>query len=180
MKILHWLVYLPLSLLMDAAAFLAAPFAALARKDGSLPRWARWFETEDNDCYGDEGHWARWFPEGRPLTRELDASLKGYIAAVAWLWRNRAYYFNRHVIGAKVTPTTPVLVTGNELVSNRPYVPGVVLRRTPDGYWQLYVIKGWGKNRLVRINLGWKLWGDPKHPNFGQFVCSVNPWAKRG
>lgn len=166
MKILRWLAYLLPDIAMSLAAFVVVPVAVYFRNGNRLPRWARWFETEDNDIWGDDGHYARW------------ANVHGYWKAVAWLWRNRAYYFGSRVIGAKTIG--PVEVRGNPAVSNRPYVPGWCLRTTPEGYWQLYVIKGWGRNRLVRLNLGWKLWGSFSHPNFGQFVFALNPWAKRG
>lgn len=167
MKVLLWLLYLLPDLFMSLAAYVVVPIAVAFREANRLPRWARWFETEDNDICGDDGHYRRW--QNSPV----------YFKAVAWLWRNRAYYFSKHVVGAK--PFTAIIdVFGNPLVSNRPYVPGWCLRLTPEGYFQLYVIIGWGKNRLVRINIGWKLWGDPMHPNFGQYVFAFNPWAKRG
>lgn len=177
MNLLKWVAYLIPSIAMDIAAYVVVPIAVAFQKSDQLPKWARWFETEDNDIFGDAGHFDRWFPwGGDPWTAR--GRFYGWQMATAWLLRNRAYYFSSNVIGAKTSG--PVTVHGNPAVSNRPYVPGWCLRTTDEGYWQLYVILGWGKNRLIRLNIGWKLWGDTEHPNFGQYVFAFNPWAKRG
>jgi hypothetical protein len=178
-RVLQWIVYLPASIAADIAAYVVVPIAVAQQRSNRLPRWARWFETEDNDIFGDAGHFERWFPWGGDPAKAR-GKLYGWAMATAWLLRNRAYYFSSHVIGAQYAVPPHVTVRGDPAVSNRPYVPGWCLRTLDNGYFQLYGIIGWGTNRLVRINIGWKLWGDPLHPNFGQFVFAINPWAKRG
>ncbi len=178
MKALLWLAYFIPSILMDIAAFIVVPIAVIFQRSNRLPKWARWFETEDNDIFGDAGHFERWFPWGGDPWKAR-GRFYGWQMATAWLLRNRAYYFSSRVIGARGVRVVRV-VFGSTAVSNRPYVPGWVLRVADTGHFQLYGIVGWGKNRLVRVNIGWKLWGDPTHPNFGQFVFALNPWAKRG
>jgi hypothetical protein len=116
--------------------------------------------TPDNPITGDEGHEARW------------AGRSEYMKKVAWLWRNRAFGFAAGVL--KATTIGPVLTTGSPAVSNRPLVEGVVLRETPEGYWQWYCVRKmpWGK--CLRVNLGWKLWDHPSKSTFGQYVCAVS------
>ena len=160
MKIITWLMLLLPNLLMDLLAFPLAPFIA-ALDEQTAKEFFSWFLTPDNPMTGDGGHEARW--AGKPI----------YVKKVAWLWRNRAYGFGVRVLGAR--SAGPVQVKGNPHVSNRPLLEGLVLRSTPEGYWQLYYVKSTLRGKCLRVNLGWKLWGNPGEPIFGQYVFSVNP-----
>jgi len=73
----------------------------------------------------------------------------------------------------------PVDTAGHPSVGDRPLVEGWCLRWTPEGYWHLYVVKVWGLGFFLRMNVGWKLWGGPGTPNFGQYVLSANPFKRR-
>src|SRR3990167_9575509 len=162
MKVILWLVLLIPNIIVDLLAFPLAPLIALF-DESTAHKWFSWFLTPDNPMAGDAGHELRWI--GKPT----------YIKKVAWLCRNRAYGFSSTVLRAR--SNGPVTVRGNPLVSNRPFVPGLVIRTTPEGYWQFYFVRRTFEGRCLRVNLGWKLWGTPGDgPLFGQYVFSANPF----
>jgi hypothetical protein len=162
MKVLLWIALLPLNLLVELAAWTVAPILGLlVDADGRLPRWLRVFETADNTAFGDPDHDRRW------ANRSL------YARFVTWFWRNPAYGFSNAVLGARTSG--PVAVRGNLWVSDRPLVEGWCLRHTPEGFWHFYVVHRWAFCFCLRLNIGWKLAGEPGGPNFGQYVCSVHP-----
>lgn len=166
MKILLWIALLLPTLLIELAAWILAPLLALAVNDsGRLPRWLRIFATADNTAFGDRDHDRRW--AGRPR----------YPRIVAWLWRNPAYGFSNGPVAARVSG--PIRVSGNQWTSDRPLVEGWCLRQTDDGIWHYYLVRRWGPGFCLRLNIGWKLAGDPGGPNIGQLVCSVNPFLRR-
>lgn len=153
-RILQWLVCLPVDWFMSLIVFPLAPIVV------ALDCVPAWMMTPDNPIDGDEGHVARW------------AGKSKYMQHVAWLWRNKAYGFT--ALNADGITEYDVATYGNPKIGNNPFVPGWCLR-TVDGYWHLYVILPYGK-RFVRINLGWKLWGGA---NFGQYVSTINPLGKQ-
>jgi hypothetical protein len=153
MRILQWLISLPVDLAVSLSVFPLAPIVVAL---GKVPAWMM---TPDNSIDGDEGHLARW--QGK----------SAYLRRVAWLWRNRAYGFT--ALNADGIDILDVTTKGNPATSNRPFTPGWCLR-TVDGYWHLYAILPYGK-RFARINLGWKLW---QGANFGQYVATINPVGK--
>jgi hypothetical protein len=165
-KVALWIALLVPNLAAELAAWMAAPFLGLLVDDrGRLPRWLRMFETPDNTAFGDRDHARRW------ANRSL------YPRFVAWFWRNPAYTFSNDVLGARASG--PVRVSGNLWVSDRPLVEGWCLRQTDEGYWHVYVVRCWALGFCLRLNMGWKLAGEPGGPNFGQYVCSVNPFLIR-
>ena len=157
MKVILWLALLIPNILVDLLAFPLAPLIALF-DESTAHKWFSWFLTPDNPMTGDVGHELRWI--GKPT----------YIKKVGWLWGNGAYGFTSTVLRAR--SNGPVTIQGNPKIGNRPFVPGLVIRTTPEGYWQFYYIKRTIKDRCLRINLGWKLWG-PDQP--WMYVCSINP-----
>ena len=166
MKIVLWTALLVPNLIVQLATWLGAPiFGLLVDDGGMLPHWLRWFETADNTAFGDEDHDRRW------------AGRSPYARFVAWFWRNPANRFSNEVFGARTSG--PVRVSGNLWVSDRPLVEGWCLRRTDEGYWHFYVVHCWALRLCLRMNVGWKLAGEPGGPNFGQYVCSVNPFLLR-
>ena len=158
--ILRYVLSVLASLLADFLNLFLAPLVVLfATKEGWPPHWLWWFQTPDNSLDGDKG----WKAQTTP----------GYLSRVRWLWRNSMYGFAIGVLGAKFELTDRVVTTGDPKVSNRPLVEGLVIRRVYRGskviYFQWYYVKAWSSTRCIRINLGWKLWGD--HPT-GQLVFS--------
>jgi hypothetical protein len=154
-----WVGYLVASIVAMIVAKILAPLVVLmAHKDGELPIWLGWFGTPDNSIDGDAGHRERW------------AGSSTYMRRLAWLERNSAYGFSSGVLRAKTLG--PVTVRGDAAVSNIPLREGLVVRTTPEGYWQWYYVHAWTDTLCLRLNFGWKLWGDPAGATFGQFVCT--------
>ena len=86
MMFLKWAALGPLSFLMAILGRILAPILPFfVQDDGYLPRWLWWFQTPDNSCDGDAGHWER-----HP---GLDA-WSTYKRRTAWFWRNVAYGFD--------------------------------------------------------------------------------------
>ena len=166
-KVLLWIALLVPNLIVVLAGWIVAPILGVLVNDrGRLPRWLRVFETADNTAFGDGDHDRRW--AHRPL----------YGRFVAWFWRNPSYTFSNRVLGARTSG--PVRVLGNHWVSDRPrLVEGWCFRRTGEGYWHLYVVRCWAVGFCLRLNVGWKLAGEPGGPNFGQYVCAVHPFLLR-
>lgn len=161
--ILRYVLSVMASLLADFLNLFLAPLVVLfASKEGWLPRWLWWFQTPDNSLDGDKGWKAR--------------VKSGYISRVRWLWRNSMYGFAISVLGVKCRSTDRIGTEGNPKISNRPLVEGLVVRKVYRDskviYFQWYYVKAWSSTRCIRINLGWKLWGDSPT---GQLVFSPNP-----
>lgn len=150
-----------------------APFVVMfADKDGWLPRWLWWFQTPDNPLAAQVDD--RWFPEH-------DTPLKRWINNVSWLYRNSMYGFSEDVLGFTIEPRFAYYCIGDESVGNKPLHEGLVRRYLVSGgktYWQWYYVKAWGPKkyrRCIRINMGWKLWGEKAVGVKKSIVCSINP-----
>lgn len=176
------LKYIALIIVDIAVTFLNFPLAPIAvlfaSEDGWLPRWLWWFQTPDNSLDGDGG-WKelhRWWKDDADVETN---KFKRYINRVLWLYRNSAYGFAIDVMGARIEEGFKFEIEGSPKVSNRPLYEGSVFRKVtnPSGsvYWQWYYVKAWSETRCLRINLGWKLWGDLKAGENRQFTFSPNP-----
>jgi len=166
---LKYICLVLISLIADILNYFLAPIVVLfASQEGWLPRWFSWFQTPDNSLDGDNG----WQLENRPFKVE-DSSFKKYINRVAWLYRNSVYGFAISVLGIKILPTDRILTVGNPKVSNRPLVEGLVkrylYRDSKVIAFQWYYVISWSPTRCVRLNFGWKLWGNTPT---GQLVFS--------
>lgn len=113
MLYIKWLLLTPVSLVMAVVGRVLAPVLPFfVQDDGYLPRWLWWFQTPDNPCDGDKGHWERW----------PDTSAWGtYKRRVAWFLRNVAYGFDIGVLGQKTIPGDCLDMDGQEGVSDQPY-----------------------------------------------------------
>lgn len=113
LRVIQWLFYLPLHVIVIALRYPLAPIAVLlfSSKDKRSLTFMHWLETIDNDLSGDEG-WKTVHikPGSDPLS---------YRNRVGWLWRNGGNRFNYTVIGCKVKP----------------------LPRS-DGYWMIHQLFG--------------------------------------
>lgn len=173
MMYLHYVLLVLCSLVTDLLNFFLAPVAVLfAGSAGWLPKWLSWFQTPDNSLDGDKG----WKTKNRPFLVE-DSAFKRWWNRTRWLHRNSMYGFAISVLGAVLRDSDLRTTTGNPKVSNRPLVEGLVVRHIyREGipiYFQWYYVKQWSKTRCIRINMGWKLWGDKPS---GQLVFSPNPF----
>lgn len=166
MMALRWLFLAVAGMAFTLFAMLAAPVLPLfVGPDGYLPRWLWWFQTPDNPAWGDKA-----FHENQMAWTQIR-----YLRTVFWLWRNPSYGFDFAVLGARVPEGFAYSCSGNERVSNSPLHEGLVIRRM-NQYWQLYYVKAWNQTKCLRINLGWKLWGDLTPGQVCPLVVSVNPW----
>lgn len=176
--IIRFLGWLPLSLLATLISYPLAPLVVLlARPDGFLPHSLRIFQTPDNSLDGDYG-WKtehRWFKK----SPKVDEGWRRWVNRFRWLWRNSAHGFKREYLGFVPKEGFVCSVKGDQATSNRPLHNGAVLRWVvnPDGKagFQFYFVRAWSKNRCLRINMGWKLWQNPKIGEYAQHVCSINP-----
>ena len=170
---LKWAALGPLSLFMSILGRLLSPVLPFfVQGDGYLPQWLWWFQTPDNDCDGDEGHWER-----HPGTDWWST----YKRRVAWFWRNVCYGFDIDILGAKCRLTDTLELSGDPETDNSPLHSGWCYRELKrDGkaiYFQLYFVYAypWTKKRCLRGNLGWKLWDFPTKYLTCQWTGMINP-----
>lgn len=175
MLYVKWVCLLPLSFVMAVVGRVLAPVLPFfVRADGYLPRWLWWFQTPDNPCDGDKGHWERW----------PDTSAWGtYKRRVAWFLRNVAYGFDIGVLGQKTIPGDCLDMQGQDGVSDQPRgKSGFWVKRVYRGEklacWHLYVIRQWSllPSKCLRISMGWKLFSfDGLKEETHQLTCYCNP-----
>lgn len=177
---LHILLIFIVSLPVTLLTFVVVPLAliGLTPEDKHLPRWARWWETYDNDINGD-GPWAG--PE------HANGQQNTYWWRLRWLIRNKTGVFSYEVTGMDRAEVFDYSTQGDVLTGNRPGHSGNLYAEAymNDGrriFPCYYFVRQWGNsNRCIRIYAGWKfrqskrvsLW-----PTTGlaQFVLSINPF----
>lgn len=175
MLYLKWLCLLPPTFFMAVVGRLLAPVMPFfVQEDGYLPRWLWWFQTPDNPCDGDKGHWERW-----PGT----SAWATYKRRVVWFLRNVAYGFDIEVLGQKTYPGDRLEMLGEEGVSDQPRgKSGFWLKRTYGSRmtcWHLYYIRQWcfWPTKCLRVSIGWKLFSfDPAAEESHQLTCYCNPF----
>lgn len=173
MMYLKWAALGPLSLFMSILGRLLSPVLPFfVKDDGYLPDWLSWFQTPDNSCDGDEGHWVR-----HPGTDWWST----YKRRTAWFWRNVAYGFDIDVLGAKCRFTDVLEMSGDPETDTKPAHSGWCYRELKrDGkaiYWQIYFVWQYPfwPSRCIRGNLGWKLWDFPDKYMNCQWTGMINP-----
>ena len=168
-SVIKWWFLAIAGLSFTVLAMLLAPLLPLfVRADGYLPGWLSWLQTPDNPACGDDAF----------HTNQMAWTQSKYLWTVFWLWRNPAYGFDA-VLGVQIPQDVVYSCCGDELVSNTPLHNGWVFRKIIAGnavYWQLYIVHGWTDVKCLRINLGWKLWGDLQAGQTRPLVMSINPW----
>jgi hypothetical protein len=161
-------------------AYPLTPFMVLLATGNNpvtLPKWLEWFDTE-NPLDGD----LPWKTDNRPFIIEHNR-LQRYINRCCWLWRNSMHNFQVDVMGIKLQGMLceTRVIHGNPAIQNT--VPGktglvrrYILRDGKVIAFQWYYIRQWQwwPDRCIRINLGWKLWGDISKGGTAQFTFS--PW----
>ena len=170
---IKWFAYIIPSLLMQVVGRLLAPVLPFfVQDDGYLPQWLSWFQTPDNTCDGDQGHWER-----NPGTDAWST----YKRRALWFWRNVAYGFDIDVLGIEVRTTDEILVDGNPDIGDASGISGTCIRYACRGSrligWQYMYVKHYslfGWQRCVRIGAGWKLW-NPTKPFKAQYWIFFNP-----
>lgn len=176
MLYLKWLCLIPVSLVMAIVGRVLAPVLPFfVQADGYLPRWLWWFQTPDNPCDGDKGHWERW----------PDTSAWGtYKRRVAWFLRNVAYGFDIDVLGQKTIPGDCLDMQGQDGVSDQPRgKSGFWVKRVYRGEklvcWHAYLIRQWSfwPEKCFRLSMGWKLFSfDGSKEEVHQLTNYCNPF----
>lgn len=173
---LRYFLLVVISLLVSFLNYFLAPLVVpFASEEGWLPKWLWWFQTPDNSLDGDGG----WKDEHRRFKVE-DSVWKRWYNRTTWLYRNSMYGFAIDVLGAKCLATDVIKITGDIETSNRPLHSGLV-RRTlyrmdEPIYFQWYYVFKWSDTYCIRINLGWKLWGNATVDRNCQLTFSPNPF----
>lgn len=173
--LLYIFVYVPVGLIGTALTFpLAFVLPAFARNrpgpanNGQqyevgpwLPAWLNWFQTPDNNLYGDAGFQSR--------------HKKNYWAEIQWLWRNPFYGYELRYFNA----TAGVSYSGNTAITegdaNHPGVEGHLLVKSQDQHLFQYVaiVRIFKTKKCFYFNSGWNIrqvlnpaWvNDPWHPH---------------
>lgn len=172
-------LYLPLGLAMTILSYFLAPLVVLtAREDGYLPHSLRIFQTPDNSLDGDRG----WRTKHRLFrsSPQVDEGWRRWVNRWLWLWRNPAHGFKREYLGFRPAAGYAYSFSGDQATGNRPLHEGWVFRKAVNldekTAFQFYLVHAWSETRCLRINLGWKLWANPKVGADAQHVCSINPF----
>lgn len=152
-----------LNLWFTAIAMVFAPIIALfANKDGWLPKYLLWLQTQDNSL--DEGWRGTYF--GNPVNPS-PIGVKLWWYRTKWLWRNPAYGFCYWPLGVDVHPNDWIIDEYKEDANGQ----RILLKaHTESGYFAYTTNSGW--------KLGWKIWayfrGLDKE---GRPVWSDTPWG---
>ena len=155
-----------IQLIFTGIAFVLAPlYVPLANKDGWLPEWLIWFQTQDNSL--DAG----WKIQGNFGTYLQDGTVPTgwtlYKYRVQWVWRNTAYGFCYWPLGIEIHPSD-WSIDEYQVDANG----GRLLLKAHDihGHFCYTTNTGW--------KLGWKIWayfqGLDKD---GKPMWSDKPWG---
>ncbi|MCK9606226.1 MAG: hypothetical protein M0R33_07210 [Methylomonas sp.] len=145
LRILQWLLLLPIHLLITLARYPLAPVAVLlfSRKDKRHLRWPfRWLETIDNDLSGDDG----WKTEHIKLG---SAPLSTW-NRIQWLWRNGGNRANYMLLGCIEEFAWTIRHFAAE--NSKPFWVD------PHGYWLLRRFIRIGRKE-IEVFIGWSLFG---------------------
>lgn len=154
---LRWIACLMLYLVMQVVAYVVTPLLPLfaVNRDGlqdnanangvgpRLPLWLSWFDTPDNDLFGDPGHINKYI------------TYPAYLRMLFWLYRNSLYGFKWSVIafpltGQKISRTGPLRIDYHDDLY------GVQWHWSDGGAWQYKCVKPFMGKTLV-LNFGWML-----------------------
>lgn len=157
---IRYALMVPVSLVLSLIAMIIAPILPLfARiKDGPidnnaaygpgpwLPKWLWWFQTPDNNLWGDH------------TFQTLNG--QSYWSQVKWLWRNPAYAYGVQYIDG----LSPAIWSGDREIKDNDNAKAGHLIVKAAGLFQYVLIVPIGFSRCFMVNLGWNIRGlvDPK------------------
>ena len=157
---LKYILMVPVSLVISLIAMIIAPVLPLfARiKNGPLdngggygpgpwlPTWLNWFQTPDNNLWGDH------------TFQCLNG--QSYWSQVKWLWRNPAYSYGIQYIDGM----TPAVWSGDREIKDNDNAKAGHLLVKAGGLFQYVLIVPIGFSRCFMVNLGWNIRAlvDPK------------------
>ena len=144
-SIFLWLLNLPLALIL--------PF--FTNKEGWLPRWLWWFQTQDNSLHGDEG-WKLHCPDWQY-----------HSGMTLWLWRNPCQGFDAWCKARNLTGEKHIF--GNTGIKDREGAVEGFYVIYQGGYFEFRMIIKLPKQRCLITNLGWGLL-DENPVNKGNFA----------
>lgn len=167
------------ALVVDLLAYIVVPIALLGLKpeDKHLPKWARWWETYDNDIDGD----IYWRGE-----EHADGQQSTYWWRLRWLLRNTGGIFQHEVLGIHLSNKVRYVIHGDQYIADRPHgKSGWLYAEAWDGnkmYPCYLIVHQWGNtNRCLIGYFGWRFkhsrpladWDYSDHQV--QFVVTFNP-----
>ena len=153
-----YIIYLslvPISLLVTLLAVIIAPVLPLFAKNKLgptnnnsrqeigpwLPIWLDWFQTPDNNLYGDDSF--------------IAVNGKSYWPEVKWLWRNPAYSFAlRYLTNPYYTK-----VRGDKTIKDNDNAKAGWLFVTANGLFQFTLVYPIVFSRCIYCNFGWNIRG---------------------
>ena len=148
-----YILLVPVSLALTLLAIVIAPILPAFAKDrigpadnGSrqevgpwLPSWLSWFQTPDNNLYGDATF--------------ISHNGKSYWSQVKWLWRNPAYSFGLQYLSAPFQTTQ----SGDPTIRDNDHARAGWLKVHANGLFQIVWIQPVGFQRCLYVNLGWNI-----------------------
>lgn len=171
---IRYLCFLFASLLLELVNVVVAPIVTMfpVRRmgwsnnrdyravDARLPLFLAWFDTPDNDLYGDDGYYITHAPF--PLVTK---GFKGWVNRWFWLRRNSVYGFKWSVLAAEITADTTLKTFGDVDVKNgQKGKEGWCLIVANTGHWMFRYVRRIGENRCIYLTFGWLLDGFVKRP----------------
>jgi hypothetical protein len=152
---IFYILLVPVSLLLTLIAVILAPVLPVFAVDkewwldnhakrgiGSvLPSWLNWFNTPDNDLYGD-------------ATFQAINGIS-YWSKVKWLWRNPAYSFALKYIQAPYITS----VAGDKTIKDNDNAKAGWCLVHANGLFQFTSVTPIGFSRCIYVNLGWNIRG---------------------
>lgn len=173
------LAIIDILLLLCVASWLPIVYSLFTR-DGWIG-WFKWAETYDNPACGDGGFIAK----RSPFPNELDG-WKGYINRAVWMYRNPMYGYQKWV-GIKYDARNGAIQSGTQRISDKYAIPGSYFNRVIGDMgkviaFEYYLIKPYGKNKCIRIRLGWKITTDKfgTEWDFAPLVDTFSPFKQYG
>ena len=152
---IKYILLVPISLVITLLALITAPVMPLFAVDkewwldnhskrgiGSvLPSWLNWFNTPDNDLYGDA------------TFQRLNGM--SYWSKVKWLCRNPAYSFGLRYITSPYTTS----VAGDKTIKDNDNAKAGWCLVHANGLFQFTSVTPIGFSRCIYVNLGWNIRG---------------------
>ena len=151
-----YVVLVPISLVLSLIALITAPIMPLLSTPQwgwcdnhsyenfgpRLPKWLNWFQTPDNDLYGDATFQA--------------INGRSYWSEVKWLWRNPCYSFALRYLNEPYETS----VKGDKTIKDNDNAKAGWCFVRANGLFQFRYIKRIATtNRCILVNFGWNIMG---------------------
>lgn len=155
MKLLRWIGFLPLNLIMGLVVIPLAPIAVafFSTPDKRHLTRFKWLETIDNDLTGDKD-------EGWRQTHLWGSDPFSWINRTRWLWRNGGNTVNYTLLGC-----------ADDLQWRVTQIASAGFWQRPDGHWLYRKPVPLFGGRFIDLYFGWQILG----PKLGlcKFVATI-------